>query len=96
MRASILWLACCAAVLTSFAASADQTQQAAPAQPAALAQPIANVSDSNRVVCHLAFHEGMLIRAHMCRTQREWDTIRRDGQMDLEMFQQRSLTANTP
>jgi hypothetical protein len=93
MRSPILWLACSAVMLTPFVASA-QTQQAATAQPAAMAQPVADVSDSNRVICHMIVHEGMLVRTNQCHTQHEWDAIRRNGQQDLQEFQQRSLMKN--
>jgi len=94
MRSSILLLTSCAAMLASFAASADPMQQPATAQPAVMAQPVADVSDSNRVTCKMTTHEGMLIRSNECHTQREWDAMRRANQQSLQEFQQRSLMSD--
>jgi hypothetical protein len=84
MRNTLLATLIGAGLLASTVAFADNAQPGAPAQPVA-----ANAPD--RVVCHNYIHEGVLLRAGECHTQKEWDRIRYETQQSLSQWQTRSL-----
>lgn len=87
-----LFITTTAALLAfSACAYADGTAPAT-AQPAAL-QPIAvqaapaSSATAVKLFCRPMYHEGMLLKASDCRTQKEWDRLRRDEQREISDFQ---------
>ena len=57
--------------------------------PMATAQPIAATSN-DRVVCHYAVHDGVLIRKPICKRQADWNRDRRTERNDFAIFQNRT------
>jgi len=53
------------------------------------AQPIA-ADSGDRVVCHYAVHDGVLVRKPICKTQVQWNRDRRMAQDDFATFQKRT------
>jgi len=95
MRVSVLLaVAAGSLLLSSFPAMADPA--AAPAAPAATADT--NSSDADRISCRTgAAPTGTRIGAtRVCHTQREWDDIQRQSQLQLMKIQQQGLQGGAP
>ena len=75
-----------AAVLLAFSVSAS-ADGAAPTIIQAAAAPPAKTA---KLICKPMFHEGMLLKGNDCRTQKEWDRLRRDEERDISDFQNQS------
>jgi hypothetical protein len=72
-----------AAILLAFSVSARADGAAPTIIQAAAAPPAKTV----KLVCRSLFHEGMLIKSTECRTQEEWDRLRRDAERQISDFQ---------
>jgi len=72
-----------AAVLLAFSVSARADGAAPTIIQAAAAPPAKTV----KLICRSLFHEGMLIKSTECRTQEEWDRLRRDAEREISDFQ---------
>lgn len=61
-------------------------------QPVAVApEPVAATQPrSEKLICRMMYHEGMLMKTSMCKTQQEWDEERRRGEREIQKFQNRS------
>ena len=85
MRNTIMTLAAGLALSLSTAAFADDPQQPT-------AQPVSVTTGSERLICHMFVHDGMLIRSNVCKTQKQWDDQRRREEYDFADFQNRTYT----
>lgn len=85
MRTTIMTLAACTALSFSTAAFADD-----PRQPTA--QPVSVTTSSERLICHMFVHQGMLLKSNECKTQKQWDEQRRREEYDFADFQNRTYT----
>ena len=86
MRNRILALTCALSFSAPLAALADTS----PPEP--FIQPISTVHGSETLSCHYYYHEGTIIRWRDCRTQREWDRLRRETERNVMEFQLRTMT----
>jgi hypothetical protein len=72
------------------------TAHADGAQPQpATQQPVAIQAAAKKPItlfCRAIFHEGMLIRSSDCRTQEEWDALRRADERTISDFQNHSYS----
>ena len=87
MRTTIMTLAAGIALSLSTAAFADDPQQ-----PAAQPVSVSASANSERLICHLFVHQGMLLRSNVCKTQKQWDEQRRREEYDFSDFQNRTYT----
>lgn len=81
-------------LVTTAAALLALSVTAAGAQPATL-QPAAVQAAAKKPVtlfCRAIFHEGMVIRTGDCRTQEEWDALRRADERTISEFQNHSYS----
>jgi hypothetical protein len=83
-------LALCASAYADGAAP-TVVQPAAPQPVAVQAAPPAP-QKKVKLICRAVFHEGMLLRGNDCRTQEEWDIMRRDAERQISNFQNHSYT----
>ena len=67
------------------------TQPAAP-QPVAVQAAPAAPATPVKLICRPIYHEGMLIKGTDCRTQKEWDRLRRDEEREISDFQNQSFS----
>jgi hypothetical protein len=82
-----------ALLLLSVSAHADGAQRAT-GQPATL-QPVAIQAAAKKPItlyCRAIPHEGMVLRTGDCRTQKDWDTLRREEERTISDFQNHSYT----
>jgi hypothetical protein len=81
---TITWTAITAGLFmsTTVALADPQTPSA---QPAAATTPA-----SDKLVCKQDYHQGSLIHTSTCKTQAEWDNMRRTQQRDVSDFQNRN------
>lgn len=86
MRNTLFTIAAGLFLSASSAAFADY------AEPMA-AQPVAATSSSERLVCHMMVHQGMLLKTRTCMTQKRWDEERRREERDFATFQMRTYSA---
>jgi hypothetical protein len=85
MRLLIPTVTICALLAFSVSARADG------AQPT-IGQPAAPQATAVKLICRPIFHEGMLLKGNDCRTQKEWDRLRRDEERGISDFQNRSYS----
>ena len=85
MRNTIMTLAAGLALSLSTAAFADDAQQPT-------AQPVSVTTGSERLICHQFVHEGMLLKSNRCKTQKQWDDLRRKEEYDFSDIQNRSYS----
>jgi hypothetical protein len=90
VRASLVAIASCFALLAPLAASAQETQSV----PAV--QQSSDGTISEKLVCRYSYYEGTVVRRKECHKQADWDKIRFQNQKEVSDFQMRSLTANIP
>jgi hypothetical protein len=82
-----------AAALLAFSACAHADGTAPAIAPLAALQPVAVQAASApsatavKLICKPMYHEGMLLKSNDCRTQKEWDILRRDEQREISDFQ---------
>lgn len=86
MLAKLFVVACSAGLIAAGAALADNSQTA----PAA--QPVAAADHPDPIICHSYVHEGMLLHAGECHTQKVWDRMRHETQEEIFELQMRGLT----
>lgn len=92
-----LFVATATALLAcSVCARADGTaptivQPTAP-QPVAVQAASQPPAPTVKLICKPMFHEGMLLKGNDCRTQKEWDRLRRDEEREISDFQNQSFS----
>jgi hypothetical protein len=88
MRIRFFGIAAGFSVLLPIAAlAADPATTTPPAPPAP-----ATTAQAEPLSCHYYYHEGMVIKQPVCRTEREWHRLRLDEQRWFREFRMRSLT----
>ncbi|HEX4862218.1 MAG TPA: hypothetical protein VFV07_13355 [Rhizomicrobium sp.] len=90
-----LFVVTAAALLAcSVCARADGTAPAiappAALQPVAVHATAAAPATAVKLICKPMYHEGMLLKGNDCRTQKEWDILRRDEEREISDFQLQS------
>jgi hypothetical protein len=74
----------------AFAGDASQPVAVAQ-QPVAVAQPAtATGPESEKQICRMMYHNGMLVKTQTCHTQAQWDDMRRSQERDVSDFQNRN------
>jgi hypothetical protein len=86
MLAKLFIITCSAGLIAASAAFADGAQTAPAAQPASTA------NRPDPVICHSYVHEGMLLHAGECHTQKVWDRMRHDTEQEIFELQMRGMT----
>jgi hypothetical protein len=80
-----------AAALLAFSACAYADGTAPAIAPPVALQPVAvraaPAAIAVKLICKPMYHEGMLLKGNDCRTQKEWDILRRDEEREISDFQ---------